>query len=281
MQMKAIDLAKKSSTLASLPAVFIRLNEAVNNPLSSVNQIARIISEDAGLSARLLHIANSALYQYPARIDNIAVAATVIGTEQLRDLALATSVLTIFKNIPADLVHMEHFWCHSIACGVAAKTMGAFHQEHALERFFLAGVLHDIGRLVIFQTCGEEARLILEKSRREGKHLFETEKEILGFDHAEVGGLLLERWKIPNNLVEMVSCHHDPNKAQRGLHESSLIHLADILVHAMQLGNSGERFVPAIEDIAWKCNEFSREDLRPIMAQVALQYDDLVETIFQ
>jgi len=280
MQLKAPDLVKRSAAIASLPAVFIRLNEAVNNPQSSIHQISKIISEDAGLSARLLHIANSALYQYPSRIDSISTAAMVIGTEQMRDLALATSVLTIFKNIPADLVNMKHFWCHSIACGVAARVLAGIHHEPSLERFFLAGILHDIGRLIIYQTCGDEARKILLESQSEEKFLFEKEKEILGFDHAEVGGLLLQRWKIPSGLVEMVACHHEPNKTRSELRESSFIHIADILVHALQLGNSGEKFVPAIEDSAWKCNEFKLEDLKPIMEQVVTQYYDLVETIF-
>ena len=115
------DLLKGYVEISSLPSVYTRLNEAVNSPRASMSDIARIISEDAGLTVRLLRIVNSAFYGFPAKVESISRAATILGTHELRALALATSVTTMFKGIPADLVNMDSFWRHSIACGVTAR----------------------------------------------------------------------------------------------------------------------------------------------------------------
>lgn len=277
MKITLQDLIRKTSDIASLPMVFIRLNQEVNNPLCSIQQIAKIIREDAGLSARLLRIVNSALYQYPSRIDSISTAVTVIGTEQLRDLALATSVMTIFRNVPAELVNMNSFWRHSIGCGVTARVLASHIRESSLERYFLAGILHDLGKLIIFQNCGDEVRQILEKNKITFKQFYEVEREILGFDHSEVGKLLLERWKIPSSLVEMVSCHHAPERSRSFSVGSSIIHLADIITHALQLGGSGDNVVPALEPGAWQRIGMATESLGSILEEVDLQTEDLIK----
>ncbi len=281
MKISAQDLIRKTSDVASLPLVFVRLNQEVNNPHCSIHRLATIIMEDAGLSARLLRIVNSALYQYPSKIDSISVAVTVIGTEQLRDLALATSVMTLFKNMPADLVNMNSFWCHSLGCGIVARLLAGKRKEIALERYFLAGVLHDIGRLLIYQNCGDEMRRVLKSNLEDPRHFYEVEKEQLGFNHPEVGGLLLERWKIPSILAEMVSCHHQPENAREYPLGPSLVHIADIIAHSLQLGNSGDLLVPALSPVAWKQSGLDPEDLEMIFEQVQRQYDDLIKVIFQ
>ena len=132
---------KGTLEIPSLPMIFTRIDEAVNNPRSSLADIGRIISEDSSLTARLLKIVNSAFYSFPSKIETISRAVTVVGTQQLRDLALATSVMKLFQGIPPDLINMEAFWKHSIACGVAARVLAAHKREANIERFFVAGIL--------------------------------------------------------------------------------------------------------------------------------------------
>jgi HD-like signal output (HDOD) protein len=169
--------------------IFTRIDEAVNNPRSSLADIGRIISEDSSLTARLLKIVNSAFYSFPSKIETISRAVTVVGTQQLRDLALATSVMKLFQGIPPDLISMEAFWKHSIACGVAARVRGS-KREANIERFFVAGILHDIGRLILHAG-----------SRLDAPHwvvampvgiALQGRNEELGFDHASLGRVLLE-----------------------------------------------------------------------------------------
>ena len=120
MMNKAKNLVAGVSTLVSLPSVYMRLTKVIDQRTSSARDIGKIVSEDPGLTARLLRLVNSAYYGFPQRIETVSRAISVIGTHQLVDLALATSVIEIFKKIPHEIVDMESFWKHSLACGIFA-----------------------------------------------------------------------------------------------------------------------------------------------------------------
>src|SRR6185369_4373539 len=111
-------LVDETSTVYSLPLFYERLNETINHPRSSIDDISKIITEDQGLTARLRRLANSPMFGCYARVDSITKAVTTIGTQQLRDLALAASVMGVFKGIPDDLLNMTSYWRHCIACGI-------------------------------------------------------------------------------------------------------------------------------------------------------------------
>jgi HD-like signal output (HDOD) protein len=274
---EARDLMKGTLEIPSLPMIFTRIDEAVNNPRSSLADIGRVISEDSSLTARLLKIVNSAFYSFPSKIETISRAVTVVGTQQLRDLALATSVMKLFQGIPPDLINMEAFWKHSIACGVAARVLAAHKREANIERFFVAGILHDIGRLVLCMKDPDWMRSALGRCHASGELLYKVEIEELGFDHASLGRVLLENWKLPASLVETVAYHHNPEAAARFPIEAAVVHLADIIAHAMQLGSSGERFVPPLSPLAWERAGMSAGQLPAAIEQIDQQYREAVE----
>jgi len=207
------ELLRKTSTICSLPLFYDRLNEAINHPRSSLADIGKIISEDQGLSTRLLRLANSPIFGYHARIDSITRALTLIGTQQLRDLALSISIMGTFKDIPEDLLSMQSFWKHSIACGIFSRNLAMLRREVNPERFFLAGMLHDLGLLVIATVMPQLSKTLLQERQDQQQLLSLVEQQTLGYDHATVGGALLEMWKIPLNLSEPVACHHNPDAA--------------------------------------------------------------------
>jgi HD-like signal output (HDOD) protein len=156
---KPESLLKGVVELSSLPFIYIKINEAVNNPRSSTQDISNIISNDPGLSTRLLKLVNSAFYRFSSKIETVSRALLLVGTQQIRDLALATSVVNLFKGIPDSFVSMESLWKHSVACGLAAKKLAITRQsESSAERFFAAGIIHDIGRLVIYKKIPESQR---------------------------------------------------------------------------------------------------------------------------
>jgi HD-like signal output (HDOD) protein len=142
-------LVSETATVYSLPLFYEKLTAIINHPRCSIDDIANIITEDQGLTARLLKLANSPMFGYFSKIDTIGKAVTIIGTEQLRDLALAMSVIEIFKNIPKEMFDMESFWQHSIACGIVARSLATYRRETNVERYFAAGILHDVGQLVM------------------------------------------------------------------------------------------------------------------------------------
>lgn len=273
------DLLEGTVEITSLPMIFTRINDAVNDPRSSVADIGRIISEDSGLTARLLRIVNSTLYSFPSKIETITRAVTIVGTQQLRDLALATSVMKMFSGVSEDLVNMESFWHHSIGCGITARILATYRREPNVERFFVAGMLHDIGRLLIYMRMADQARAALLRCQSSGELLYEVELDELGFDHAAVGGALLQLWKLPASLEEVVTSHHNPRRAQRYPVDTAVIHVADIIAHAMRLGNSGERFVPPLDSRAWERIEIPPSCLSETMGQVDRQFKDAIKMI--
>src|SRR6185369_14974484 len=245
-------LVEETSTVYSLPLFYERLNEAINHPRSSIDDISKIITEDQGLTARLLRLANSPLFGCYAKVDSITKAVTILGTQQLRDLALAASVMGVFKGIPEDLLNMTSFWRHSVACGIIARSLAIYRRESNVERLFVAGMLHDVGQVVLAAARPEASRELLEVQRDTGRFYLDLELELLGFDHAGLGGALLKKWKIPATIGEPVACHHNPGSAEQFRLETALIHLADIICHAMELGQAAEWGVPPLDEPAWE-----------------------------
>lgn len=279
MESNPRELLRGYVEVSSLPTIHLRLEEAINNPKKSMSDIAKVIREDPGLTARLLRIVNSAFYNFPSRVETISQAVTIVGTQQLSALALATSVMQMFKGIGEDLVNMHSFWRHSIACGIAARLLAMFRRETNAERFFVAGMLHDIGRLVLYTKLTEPSKEMLLAAKNEKQLLYEVERQRLGFTHAVVGGVLLQTWKLPTSLEEIVMYHHNPKGATRFPVETALVHVADIIAHAMQLGSSGEIFVPPLDQDAWDRLNLQPSILASVEEQLDRQYQDLLQTM--
>ena len=273
------DLLKGYVEVSSLPTIHLRLEEAINNPKKSMSDIAKVIREDPGLTARLLRIVNSAFYNFPSKVETISQAVTIVGTQQLSALALATSVMKMFKGIQSNLVSMDSFWRHSIACGLAARVLATMRRDNNAERFFVAGMLHDIGRLILYTKLTDRSQEILHRARNAPMLLYEAEREALGFNHAVVGGLLLQTWKLPTSLEEIVMYHHNPTSATRFPMETAIVHISDIIVHAMDLGSSAETYVPPLDPSAWEKLGLHPSVLGSVEEQVDRQYHDALQTM--
>ena len=248
------DLVTGSIKLVSVPELYVRLNEAVENPASTTAKIGQIISQDPALTAHLLKIANSPLYGFTSKIDTISRAVMVIGTRGLRDLALATSAVDIFSKIPGTMISMASFWRHSIFTGVIARILAGRCNVLHSERLFVTGLLHDIGQLIIFYKLPEMARDALYRSRSTGQLLHEAEREVMGFDHAMVGGEILRLWNLPVSLAEAVTYHHEPDGTDEYALEAAIIHLASSLASIGEgMTLSGGTYEPTVYDaISWE-----------------------------
>lgn len=273
------DLVQGSIKLVSPPLIYQRLLEVINHPRGGTNDVANVIREDTALTARLLKVVNSAFFSFPRRIDTVSQAVAVVGTSQVRDLALATSVLTLFKDVSPDLVDMNGFWKHSLACGVGARVLAGLRQESNVERFFVAGILHDVGKLVVYLRAPEEAQEALRVAREKGSLLHRAEREVMGFDHAQVGEALLAQWNMPTSLREAVHFHHDPRMAERFPLEAAAVHFGDILSIALQIGNGGERFVPPLCPEAWKALGLESALMSVALEEVDRQYESAMHLI--
>ena len=265
--------------LPTLPRIFLKMNEIIAMPNSSANDIAGVISKDTSLSARILRIVNSAFYGFPSRIDSVSRAVAIIGTRQLGTLASGVTIVNMFSGIPSTIVDMKSFWKHSIACGVHARIIAGYHGIQNTERLFLSGLLHDIGRLILYNYTPGHAAHALAAARRDQRMLRDIEDEALDFDHAEIGGLLLEKWRLPTLIEHAVRYHHSPRESQYPL-EPSIVHLADIMANAVGAGSSGERFVPPLDLYAWDSIGLSANALDVIMKQANRHIEELVSFFY-
>ena len=272
-------LVDGAAWMPSLPQIYLQLTRVLDNPRASTAQIADIIGQDPSLTARLLRLVNSAFYCFPSKVENIADAVWLVGTEQIRDLALATSVLRVFGGISSNLVDMESFWVHSIATGVTARLLAAHRRETNGERFFVAGVLHDIGRLLMYRALPFDARKALFRARRTAEPLLDAERKTFGFDHAAAGGALLRAWDLPPSLIEIVQCHHAPGEAQQYPVEVAVVHLADVIVTAMGMGHSGDDAVPRLAPEAWHQIGVPSGVLGAVVEQAAGQIQDVRRSV--
>jgi putative nucleotidyltransferase with HDIG domain len=266
VQVCAEDLVKGTLRLLSPPDVFIRLSRMVDDPSCSAGALARTIMGDPVLSARLLRLANSPFYGFPSRIDTIGRAVTVIGTRALRDLVLAVSAPGIFARMP--ILDMRAFWEHSLRTATLARLLAGRCKLAEPESLFAAGLLHDVGQLIILAKLPEIGRETRWRARDCGLELHMVEQEVIGFDHAEVGGELLRQWQLPRNLWEAVSCHHSPATARDRL-AASIVCLADLLAHELPDAGTPEARRQLSE---WL---MSRPDFAPVLQHFGRDAGDL------
>ncbi|MCF8109547.1 MAG: HDOD domain-containing protein [Desulfohalobiaceae bacterium] len=273
-------LINKTLRLGSIPDIYYKTIAAINNPEASLDDIANIVSKDITLSAKVLQLVNSSFYSLRQKVDTLTWALALIGTNQLMTIVSGVSAVSLFKHIPSQLLNMVSFWEHSIACGTAARLLsGYFPERMDPERFFVAGLLHDIGRLILVQNLSKEYLSLLHYVRKEERFLFAAETEKFGVDHSEIGARLAVHWNLPESLVSMLKNHHFPEYG-RSFREAAIVNLADILVNALEIGNSGETLVPVIEPKV--CQELSldKEILQPVINEIEDRLDETFAIIY-
>jgi len=274
------ELVSSLSDQVSLPVTVMRVNDIVNQPHASAADICETICSDDELSARLLRIANSPFFNFPSRINNVPRAVTVIGTHELRDLILATSAIDVFDDLPNELISMETFWRHSLRCGVIARSLAKHLHKPNVERYFAAGLLHDIGSLLINNRIPELASQVLANSKNARQRRFHVEEEILGFHHATVGGELLRSWGLPDYLVEAVENHHTPSLAKRYPQDAAIAHIANYLSNTMLSKLDGNMEMSEALDVsALSTAGLSPGDLKSVLQHSETIFNDTLEIL--
>ncbi len=274
---KLIQIQEK---LITFPAVYGRIMEVLESPYSSAFHIAELVSKDSSLSAKLLKLVSSPLYAFPSRIDSISRAVALLGTRELSSLALGLSVVSAFEGIPVATLNMKQFWKHSVSTAVYASLIATHARGASRERCFTGGLLHDLGWLVMLSKMPEACAQAMFFSRTQCAPLYQVEQELLGFDHAQVGGRLCRKWRLPDNLTEMIRFHHAPEQASVPV-EASIVHLANILAVAAGVGASGQGVLPPLSGSAWDLAGMSPCDIGPLVRQADRQVTDIFHVFLQ
>jgi putative nucleotidyltransferase with HDIG domain len=256
------ELVKGVGDLVTLPDVFIRINQLVEDPDSTSDDIAKVVSQDPSFTVRLLRVANSPFYGFSSTVETVSRAVTLIGTSQIRNLALSTSVSRTFAGLPNELVSMDNFWHHSLYCALVARILAKKVSKSDPEAVFTAGLLHDIGELVIFNRLPAQAKdaLLLVLDSGDEIPVYQAERQTMGFDHAQVGGELARQWHLPPLLVDCIAFHHDIQQAQNCPRETAIVHIANILALMAEVDTLDQDDVPPIDPQAWEITGLDAEE---------------------
>lgn len=275
MSLSPKDMVNKSLELVSAPTTYTQLNALLNDPDSGIDDISAVINRDPALTTRLLKIVNSPYYGFPSQINTISRAITIVGTRELTHLVLATSVINAFNGIPTDLMNMQTFWRHSLACAITAKYLAESLELPQSEQYFIAGLLHNIGSLVLYQSLPELAREAINSAKYGHEALHQAEHRLIGFDHGEVGATLVQAWRLPASLTHVTRYHHQPSATQRDQMAVDVVHIADILVSSVPFGHSGDMHVPPLDPEAWQRLACAETEIVSIVNRVHEQLEAL------
>lgn len=281
--MNSRELVAKVSQLVSLPEVCYRVNEMLDDPQVTSTQVGRVIRLDPALTARLLKIVNSALYGFRSRIDTVSQAVTIIGLEELRSLVMASSANVVFNRISTDLVDMDSFWHHSVYTSLVARNLAAQCNLPGRETTFVTGLLHDVGQLVIYNQLPRQAGEILARIDERENTTCAIEREVLGFDHTEVGAELLQLWELPQSLWEPVRFHHTPAESEAFPRQSALLHIANAIANTVEPVRKSDAApastAPRVDPAAWQIAGISQAVIDPVIRTVNLELLDVLEVI--
>ncbi|MFP4521269.1 MAG: HDOD domain-containing protein [Fibrobacterota bacterium] len=243
-------VAEKIIGLPTLPTVVAKMMELVDNPKTSANSLANLISTDQALTAKILKLANSAYYGFPREVGTVSLAIVVLGFNTVKDMGLSVSVFNAFEDSTNDNKYFDlsRFWEHSIGCAVASKMLARNYGFRITGEAFVGGLLHDIGKVVVNGFMYDDFEQIMKKVFEEDKSLIESELVVLGATHNEVGSWVAEKWNMPGPIVEVIKYHHDPQKAEKNKEFVLIVHLADYLCRISNIGVSGNKAAPVLTE---------------------------------
>ncbi len=272
------------SGLVSPPLICLKILDLVESPESSAEEIGDVIVNDPNLTSRLLKLVNSAYYNFPSRIDTVSRAVAIVGTHELYSLVLAISAVNSFNKISSSLVNMDTFWRHSLFTGLLSRILAKKFNVLHPERFFIAGLLHDLGCLVLYKSAPDTARELLLIADGNEEIFYQAEVEQLGFSHADIGSVIMREWRMTETLQDAIRCHHRPHLSEIASLEACIVHVADVLANRSELGSFSEThsedvyFDPAV----WSILGIEEEelDVDGLMGEAGLQFAETVSVMF-
>jgi len=258
------------------PGVFFKLQRLLADENTTDEDIAEVVSTDPGLTGFLLRMVNSVYYSFPDKIDTVSRAVAMLGRREIFSQAAAQAVSEIYRDMPSRrFLNMRRFWRHSLACGLFCRAAALASGANDPERFFVAGLLHDIGRPQLLLGLPEAAEATVAAARAENVHQSIAETRLFGYDHGEVAGMVFTRWNFPEELIVAVSHHHHPCRAPGNL-KAAMVHVADFAAVAAGICLDPNAHVPPFSPEAWDMIGLGPEPLLEILGNVEANLDVFV-----
>jgi len=269
--------------LCSLPDAVIRANQLIDSPSAGAADIGEVISKDPALSAQLLRLVNSAFYSFQEPVNSLKRAISVVGTRELRSLILSASAADVFNQIAPDTIDMDDFWQRSVYVGLIAGKLSKHLGIGRGEIPFLIGLLHDVGKIVLFNRLPGAMGRILEEAEQSGRPLYQVEKEHLGFCAADVGAALLENWSLGDSISVPIRYQHSPDEAPSDLTSAQILNLSIAVTACVE---PELKQTPTLElesldiDRQWLSETtVTLEDLDAIIMEVNLECFDVLQIV--
>lgn len=276
MTSSAREIVSGIERLATLPAVYFEVKRIIDDPRSSVVDLAKAIASDPALTAQLLRVVNSPLYAQSRPVETVSRAVSMLGMQQVHDLVLAATLATAFARIRVADMDMAKFWRGSVHRAVAARTLAERCEVVDKERLFVQGLLSDLGHLVLFMRLPLQAIQAQQLAERTGEPVHAVEQRLLGCDYAQVGAALLERWRLPGSICAPIGEHTLAAVGSPVRLDTAVIHIAVALAEAARRGGDASAWiVPAVWDVVGL-----DADCLPEIAEQAAGEVDMVTALF-
>jgi putative nucleotidyltransferase with HDIG domain len=266
-------LANDLQDLPSLPAVVMELLSSIDQENVDISVLAKKVSYDQALTAKTLRLANSTVYSLQVKVTTIQQAITFLGFQTTRNLITAAAITGCFPSGRCPGFDDKAFWRHSIATAACARVLARrmrFNQDYA----FTAGLLHDIGRLVLVSTRPELYERVIALRAENDCELLEAERSVLGTDHVVAGVALAQHWNFSDTMRQAIAHHHDPETPGAGF-LATIVHVANAVVHALDVASEENDLVPAVSSVAWTALGLSEESWLHVFRETEMQFDEM------
>lgn len=276
----ASELVESCTTVFTLPEIYFRVRDVVDDPNSTMDDLANVLKLDPAISARLLRIVNSPLYGFPKQVDTISRAVNIVGMQAINDLVTATTIGKTFSGMPIQLMDVPTFWRKSVLCALLAGKIAKSCGLEESERFFIAGLLRDIGHLVLYQTIPQRAQSALIEAGYLGASLAEVEQSNFGCDFAEVGAELIKSWGMPVQIEQAVRCQFSPNDAGEFIIHASIVNLAGVIADYEELEPSQKPATVPFNPQAVTATGFQPASHPTVLADAHAQWQDTLALVY-
>jgi HD-like signal output (HDOD) protein len=272
-----INIVQMDVKLPTMPTVLGELQSVTSDENASATSVGEVIVKDPSLTAWVLKLVNSPFFGFSVKVDTVTRAVALLGIEQIKTLAMGGMLQNLVVRMPKGILNLDDFWRHSIATAIAAQSIWKIMGKADSERLFVAGLLHDCGILALAYTAPDIAKALSNSFNTTNKLRYIVEQEILSFDHARLGGMLLHRWNMPLPLVMSVLRHHQVEHPERYT-EAAVIHLADIIAFAVA-GVSPDDIVPPIDMAVWKTLQLNQTNINLVADSILEKLNDLYSVL--
>ena len=236
-------LLSQLSSLPSLPSLYTKIMEEIQKPVASIDAVGEIISQDLAMSAKILQLANSAFFGFSQHVSSPTRAVIILGLDTIKALALSIKVFSKFDQVWLKGISLNSLWHHSMATGIFAQriVIAEKGEKKTADYAFMAGLLHDLGKLVLASNLPGRFEAALTLSVNEGISIVEAEREVFGTTHAEVCAYMIGLWGLPDPIIEAIALHHSPERSRsKEFTPLTAVHVADVLEYEKGRDNDAD-----------------------------------------